>query len=1539
MTVNGDTVFEGDEAATLTVALAAGEDNAVGDPQTGTLTIHNDDAAPTLTLNTGESGTEGTEMAVIAKANGVSQAAMTFTVTFSGDSTNGNTAASADDYVDSSIQGIIPAGTAASTPITWGTFRLANDHIDEPAETIKALAHDVGNHVDDVSAFYKINDDVNDRPPSVSVSDVTVDEGAGDADVAVNLGWDAGNDATSTTRPVVVDYMTVNGTAVAPSDYGAVTSDSITIAAGEASGTISVPIADDNRNEPDETFGAKITSVSPTEAAIARGTGTVTITDNDQDAERPTFAVENIAKAEDAAGTADFTVTLSGVAADDVDFNVYMSDGTAVDTGSGAGSNDYNAPIAALTIPVGQTVGTVSVTVNPDTVYEGDENATLHVALTDTERDATGVPKTPTLTITDDDPVPAIALNTASGSEGDDVSVIATVTGITQRDVTYDLGYSGDTTGSNNAAEPADYDGSEVTAVVPGGTATGAKVNFGAIKLAADHVDEPVEVIKVAQRTTGNAVGASTIYKINDDLLDLPPTISIGDAEVGEGDGNAEVPVSLAFGAPGNDATSAERDTVVSYSTANGTATAGLDYTVVTDSVTIGAGQLSGVIRVPVINDTRDEPAETFTVRTTAHTPTEATVGRGTGTVTITDNDADAPRPSFSVEDVSKVENSAGPAEFTVTLSGVAQGDVDFNVYMSDGSAVDTGSGVGSNDYNAPLAALTIPTGQTVGTVSVTVNGDAVYEGAESAALHVALADGERDASGIPMTPSLTIIDDDPVPTIALNTASGGEGDDVSVIATVTGVTQRDVTYDLEYSGDTTGSNNAAEPADYDSSEVTAVIPGGTVTGAKVNFGSIKLGADHVDEPVEVIRVAQHTTGDTVGVSTIYKINDDVNDQPPSVSIADWSVGEGDENADVPVDLVWADGNDAIATERDTVVNYATANGTAVAPADYTASTTGSITIAAVDESGTISVPIVDDTRDENSEAFTVRVTSHTPTEATVSRSTGTVTITDNDAEAPRPSFSVDDVSKVENSAGTANFTVELSGVAQGDVSFTVGMGATEDTAVDVGAGAGSNDYNPPLTAFTIPEGQTTVTVPVTVNGDAIYEADETATLTVALADGERDAAGDPVNPTLTIENDDTKPTMTLKTAFGYEGVDLSVSAIVAGTAQDDVSYDLSFAGDGSGTNNAAEDDDFDASGVAAVIPAGTASGAQVNLGSISLADDTVDEPTETIRAVAHDPDADSTAGDRTSSYRIFDDPDDLPPSVAIGDVTVGEADETAEVPVSLTFGGDTTATEQDVTVAFTMSNGTARTGLDYTGRSASLRIAAGETEGAVSVAITDDNLFEDDQDFTVKLGSATPNGVVVDSAVGTVTIAENDEATAPTLTAPTTIEGMGYVIMTGRAGEGATVQLLMAPGSSGGSFTAAATTVADSSGNFSFRRYFDIGYRVQARAHDLTSPPRAVAMRQLPALTGGSTVRGAVTLTVTGNPRSAGQAVQIQRANTGGTWTTVATGALTSAGTFSANVRGLTSGAFYTFRAVIPATPAKGILAGTSATRRIGVR
>jgi hypothetical protein len=152
-------------------------------------------------------------------------------------------------------------------------------------------------------------------------------------------------------------------------------------------------------------------------------------------------------------------------------------------------------------------------------------------------------------------------------------------------------------------------------------------------------------------------------------------------------------------------------------------------------------------------------------------------------------------------------------------------------------------------------------------------------------------------------------------------------------------------------------------------------------------------------------------------------------------------------------------------------------------------------------------------------------------------------------------------------------------------------------------------------------------------------------------------------------------------------------------------------------------------------------------------------------------------------------------------------------------------------------------------------------------------------------------------------------------------------------------VQLWAAPVATPTTFTAVQTTNADANGDFTFTRTFEAGFNLYATSNDMVSPTRNLRITQAPVLTGGSTAKGSVTVTVTGNPKTAGQTAQLQRAGTGGVWTTVASGVLSSTGVFSATLTGLTSGSSITYRAVILATTSKGILAGTSASKVIGVR
>ena len=76
------------------------------------------------------------------------------------------------------------------------------------------------------------------------------------------------------TRPVTVHYATQNGTAVAVEDYTATTGD-LTIPAGQASKTFTVPVVGNQSDEPDKAFTVNLTAPKHAALADTSATGTV----------------------------------------------------------------------------------------------------------------------------------------------------------------------------------------------------------------------------------------------------------------------------------------------------------------------------------------------------------------------------------------------------------------------------------------------------------------------------------------------------------------------------------------------------------------------------------------------------------------------------------------------------------------------------------------------------------------------------------------------------------------------------------------------------------------------------------------------------------------------------------------------------------------------------------------------------------------------------------------------------------------------------------------------------------------------------------------------------------------------------------------------------------------------------------------------------------------------------------------------------------------------------------------------------------------
>src|SRR4029077_20082888 len=122
----------------------------------------------------------------------------------------------------------------------------------------------------------------------------------------------------------------------------------------------------------------------------------------------------------------------------------------------------------------------------------------------------------------------------------------------------------------------------------------------------------------------------------------------------------------------------------VNYSTSNGTATAGSDYTAASGMLTFTPGQTSQPISVTVQGETVYEPNETFTV--TLSNPTAATLGTFFATGTILNDD---PLPAITIGDASINEGASGAAKsvFPAILANPSYQQITVNYSTASGTA------------------------------------------------------------------------------------------------------------------------------------------------------------------------------------------------------------------------------------------------------------------------------------------------------------------------------------------------------------------------------------------------------------------------------------------------------------------------------------------------------------------------------------------------------------------------------------------------------------------------------------------------------------------------------------------------------------------------------------------------------------------------------------------------------------------------------------------------------------------------------------
>lgn len=254
------------------------------------------------------------------------------------------------------------------------------------------------------------------------------------------------------------------------------------------------------------------------------------------------------------------------------------------------------------------------------------------------------------------------------------------------------------------------------------------------------------------QATPGAGGTATTGLALNGGSSVPPalPTLSVADVSVNEGNAGQ---TTLAFAVALSQASTTP--VTVHYSTANGTATAGSDYTALSGTLTFAAGETSKKINVSVAGDTLVEGNETLTLSLSS--PAGATLARGSATGTIVNDDVAPVLPTVSVADASVTEGNAGTTTlaFTVTLSQAATGAVNVHYATADGTAT------AGSDYTAGSGTLTFAAGETSKVVNISVAGDTLVESNETLTLNLSSPSGATIAHG---AATGTILNDDSAP-------------------------------------------------------------------------------------------------------------------------------------------------------------------------------------------------------------------------------------------------------------------------------------------------------------------------------------------------------------------------------------------------------------------------------------------------------------------------------------------------------------------------------------------------------------------------------------------------------------------------------------------------------------------------------------------------------------------------------------------------------------------------------------------------------
>lgn len=347
------------------------------------------------------------------------------------------------------------------------------------------------------------------------------------------------------------------------------------------------------------------------------------------------IGVTNPVVVEDDSGQryATFTISLSRVLDRDIQLSYATRDGSAL------AGQDYTATSGQVSFLAGQTTATVRVLITDNMIPEGREEFDLVVTPT-SDFNAAGFGHIGTATIIDNDTGdarPTLSVEALNAQEGDDIWFGVRLSAPSSETVTVQY-----RTGSGSATVSDDYsqfDTTQTLTFAPGQTIRYVAVGTNGYYDNEIELDETVTLDLFnpfnAALTGGVATLTQAAWILDEDGLTQKRAVTVIGADIREpGPGEtAQVVFTIELSRPSSETLS------FNFQTANGTATAGLDYLARSGTVTFAPGQTSQQVAVTITGDTSIEALETVFLRLLS--PFPAVVGSGAataiGTVRIQD--------------------------------------------------------------------------------------------------------------------------------------------------------------------------------------------------------------------------------------------------------------------------------------------------------------------------------------------------------------------------------------------------------------------------------------------------------------------------------------------------------------------------------------------------------------------------------------------------------------------------------------------------------------------------------------------------------------------------------------------------------------------------------------------------------------------------------------------------------------------------------------------------------------------------------------